>query len=236
MANIMALRTKSAGISLPMRVWDGATRLFHWSLVVLLAVCYGSVTFATGSEAALLMQIHLISGEALLALLLFRIAWGLVGSDTARFSHFLRSPLRAVGYLKGLFRREPDTQVGHNPAGGWMVMIILGLLAAQIGTGLGSNDDGATEGPLMAFISKATSDRLSELHSLIFNLLVAAIIVHVVTIGLYAVVKRQNLTAAMITGKKKLPAATRAPRMASPLLALLAFIIAAGIATAVALQ
>ncbi len=218
-----------------MRVWDGATRLFHWSLIVLITICYLSVTYATGDNANLLMQIHLISGEALLALLLFRIVWGIIGSDTARFSHFVRSPLRALGYLAKIFRREPDVQVGHNAAGGWMVVLLIALLLVQVGTGLFSNDDGDTEGPLMHFVSKANSDRMSTLHSIVFNVLIGAMAVHVVTILFYLVFKKQNLTAAMISGKKKLPAATRAPRMASPLLALLVFVVAAGIATAVAL-
>jgi cytochrome b len=232
---IMALRSKSTGISLPMRVWDGATRLFHWSLVLLVAVSYLSVTFATGPQANLLMQIHLISGEAILALLIFRLTWGVIGSDTARFSHFVRNPLRALRYLTHMFRREPDLEAGHNPAGGWMVLLVLALLLAQVGTGLFSNDDGATEGPLMHLVSKANSDLLSTLHSLIFDGLVAAMAVHVTAILIYLVFKKQNLTKAMITGKKKLPAATRAPRMANPLLAILVFVVAAAIATGVAL-
>ena len=231
----MALRSKSSGMSLPMRVWDGATRLFHWSLVVLIAVSYLSVTFATGTRADLLMRIHLASGEAILALLLFRLAWGVIGSQTARFSQFLGNPLHAFGHLAKMFRREPDLQVGHNPAGGWMVVLLLLLLSVQVGTGLFANDDGATEGPLMHLVGKAGSDTLSEIHSVSFNLLMVAMAVHVITIVLYAVFKGQNLTRPMITGKKKLPAATRAPRMASPLLAGLVFVIAAGIAAAVAL-
>jgi len=231
----MALRSKSSGMSLPLRVWDGATRLFHWSVVVLFAVAYLSVTFATGAGADLLMRIHAASGEAMLALLLFRLVWGVVGSQTARFGHFVRNPILALGHLAKMFRREPDLQVGHNAAGGWMVVLLLMLLSVQVGTGLFANDDGATEGPLMHLVSKATSDTLSEIHSISFNLLMAAVAVHVVTIVIYAVFKGQNLTRAMITGKKKLPAATRAPRMASPLLAGLVFVVAAGIAVAVAL-
>ncbi len=231
----MALRAKSAGMSLPMRVWDGATRLFHWSLVVLIAISYLSITFADGDQAALLMTIHVLAGEALLAVLLFRLIWGVIGSDTARFSRFVRSPIRALAYLGRMFRREPDVQVGHNAAGGWMVLVMLALVGAQVVTGLFANDDGDTEGPLMHFVSKASSDQLSHFHGVIFNLLVAAMAVHVVTVLIYLVVKKQNLITAMISGKKRLPAATRAPRMAHPLLAVLTFIVAAGIATGIAL-
>jgi cytochrome b len=216
---------KPPALRLPMRVWDLPTRLFHWVIVLLVAVSYVSVTFA-GSNYGL-MRVHLISGYSILALLLFRLAWGFIGSDTARFTTFLGSPLAGFRYLARFGARGPDDQIGHNAAGGWMVLIMLGLLAAQVGTGLFSNDDGATEGPLARFVAKATSDRLSGLHGTLFNVLLAAIILHVVAILAYAVVRRHDLIRPMITGKKRLPATARAPRMVSPLLALIVLGLAA---------
>jgi cytochrome b len=172
--------------------------------------------------------LHLWLGYAILALLLFRVVWGFVGSDTARFRRFVASPRAALRYLPTLRRREPDTQVGHNAAGGWMVLIMLLLLAVQVGTGLfASNDAGTKAGPLAKYLSRHDSDLLSAAHSVTFDLLVAAIVLHVAVIGVYALVKRQDLVRPMITGKKRLPAATRAPRMASPLLALLILALAA---------
>ena len=64
-------------------------------------------------------------------MLLFRLIWGFIGSDTARFSHFLKSPLAALRHLLHLARREPDTEAGHNAAGGWMVIVLLALLACR---------------------------------------------------------------------------------------------------------
>ncbi|MCW3476501.1 cytochrome b/b6 domain-containing protein [Limobrevibacterium gyesilva] len=202
-----------------MRVWDAPTRLFHWLLVILVVLSYVSTRLSW-------MDLHLLSGYAILTLLIFRIAWGFLGSDTARFSHFLRSPLAALRQLGRMHRREPDTQVGHSAAGGWMVVILLALLSVQAGTGLFANDDGATEGPLMKFVSKADSDWLSKIHGINFNILLAAIGLHLAAIAVYAVVKRHSLVKPMITGKKRLPAATPAPRMAHPLKALVILLIA----------
>ncbi len=229
----MALRAKMTGILLPMRIWDVPTRLFHWLIVLLIAVSYVSISLADGPSAGVWMRIHMLSGETMLGLLLFRLAWGFIGSDTARFAHFLHSPAAAFRHLRSFFRREPDTQVGHNEAGGWMVIGLLLLLAFQVVTGLGANDDGSTEGPLVRYISKDTSDLLSKLHGISFNILIAAVILHVVAVAAYAIFKRQNLVRAMITGKKRLPAATPAPRMASPFKAVVVLIAAAAIVVAV---
>ena len=114
---------------LPVRVWDAPTRLFHWAIVVLL--CISWLTESRGW-----MELHFLAGYSVLALLLFRVVWGFVGSDTARFTHFLSSPLAALQHLAQLHRREPDTEIGHNAAGGWMVLLMLVLLAVQVGTGL----------------------------------------------------------------------------------------------------
>ena len=208
----MALRSPKPGLVLPMRVWDAPTRLFHWALVLLIAVSYAAISFDW-------IALHLISGYCVIGLLLFRLIWGVVGSDTARFSRFLRSPLAGLRYLAHFGGRAPDTEIGHNAAGGWMVVVMLALIAVQAGTGLCANDDGATEGPLAKYVGKAASDRLSGLHSLSFYVLLGAVVLHIVAILVYAVVKRQNLVRPMITGKKRLPAATPAPRMASPALA-----------------
>jgi cytochrome b len=210
-----------------MRVWDLPTRLFHWIVVLLVALSYASIKIAGVSYGW--MTVHLISGFSMLTLLLFRLVWGVIGSDTARFGRFLVSPLAGLRHLARFGGRTPDDQVGHNEAGGWMVVVMLLLLAAQVGTGLFSNDDGATEGPLAKYVSKSVSDRLSGVHGLLFNILLAAIALHVVAIVAYAVVKRHDLVRPMVTGKKRLPATTRAPRMASPWLALAVLIVIAGL-------
>ena len=111
------------------RVWDGWVRLVHWSIVLLIGLSWWSIE--TGR-----MRIHYLSGYAVLTLVLFRIGWGFVGSDTARFGRFLRSPVVALRHLLHFRRPEPDREIGHNAAGGWMVLVLLALLLAQPLTGL----------------------------------------------------------------------------------------------------
>lgn len=231
---LMARPASSSGIRLPIKVWDLPTRLFHWVLVASFVVSYVSVTLADGPQIRLYMTIHFVSGEIVLGLLVFRLIWGILGSETARFASFLRSPAEALRHLAHLRVKEPDDQIGHNAAGGWMVVILLLLLCVQVGSGLFSNDDGTTEGPLAHFVSKDRSDLLSTIHSFTFNLLIAAVALHLAAIAAYAVLKGHRLAPPMITGKKRLPAAIRAPRMAHPLLAWLAAAAAAAAAVIVA--
>jgi cytochrome b len=206
---------------LPVQVWDAPTRLFHWAIVILL--CTAWLT-----EWLNWMELHMLNGYTVCALLLFRVAWGIVGSETSRFSRFLKSPLAALHHLSRLHRREPDTEIGHNAAGGWMVLLMLMLLAVQVGTGLCANDDVLTEGPLFKYVGKDWSDWLSHIHSINFRLIQIAVVLHIAAIAAYAVMKRHDLLRPMITGRKLLADRLTAPAMASPLLALVLFAIAAG--------
>jgi cytochrome b len=204
---------------LPMRIWDLPTRLFHWILVVLVFTSWLSAWRDW-------MRLHVLCGLTILTLLLFRVLWGLIGSDTARFSHFLKSPVAAIQHLMHLARREPDTETGHNAAGGWMVIGLLGLLLVQVGTGLCANDDVLTEGPLARIVGKGWSDSITHVHDLNFVLIEIAVALHVLAIVTYRVLKGHNLLLPMITGKKRLPGATRAPRMMHPIVALVVYVLA----------
>jgi cytochrome b len=195
-----------------MRVWDAPTRLFHWAIVLLVAFSYVSIQKDW-------IQLHFLSGYTILTLLLFRIVWGFIGSETSRFAHFLRNPIQGLRYLAQFGKREPDTEIGHNAAGGWMVLAMLAALLAQVATGLFSNDDVMNDGPLAHHISKALSDQVTTLHGTIFNVILALIALHVLAIVAYAVVKRHDLVRAMITGRKRLPATMQQPRFVNPLLA-----------------
>ncbi len=205
----------------PIRVWDLPIRLFHWAIVLL-------ILFAWGSQELNYMEWHVWIGYTILTLLIFRVIWGIVGSDTARFTRFLRSPAAALTHLRHLRRPEADTEIGHNAAGGWMVLVMLALIGIQAGTGLFANDDANTEGPLMHLVSKDQSDYLSHIHSLNFTLIEIAIALHILAIGAYLLLKRQNLVRPMLTGVKELPSDAIAPRLRSPLLALAVLVVAAG--------
>jgi cytochrome b len=180
------------------RVWDLPVRVFHWSVV-------GLVTLSWVSAENGYMRLHLWSGLSLLTLMLFRIAWGFAGSTTARFSDFVRGPGRALAYLAAMRRGEPQVHAGHNPAGGWMVMVLLAVLLLQAGTGLFANDGVHFNGPLAARISSGLSDRLTSLHATFFNVILLLVWMHIVAVLFYRYVRGENLIAAMIGGRKPRP-------------------------------
>lgn len=178
------------------RVWDLPVRLFHWSLVALLVTAV--VTGKTGGNA---MEIHLWAGYGTVVLVVFRFLWGWVGTPYARFSHFVRGIPSALAYGRELFRGKPVARPGHNPLGGWMVVILLAVLALQAGTGLFANDDIVTEGPLFDMVGKDMSDTLTALHKLNLKILLALAGIHVLAVILYRVVKGIDLVRPMITGR-----------------------------------
>jgi len=178
-------------------VWDLPLRLFHWLLVLLVVVSWISVEI--GGNA---MQIHMLSGYTILALVLFRILWGFLGSTHARFASFVRGPATAIAYLRALRRNQAGQHLGHNPAGAWSVIIMLIVLLVQAGTGLFSNDDIATEGPLAKLVSKALSDRITGIHHLNVKLLYALIALHLSAVAYYLLYKHENLIKPMLTGFK----------------------------------
>ena len=210
----------------PVLVWDVPVRLFHWLVVVLVPAAYVTLELNW-------IDWHVWIGEALLALVIFRLLWGCFGSETARFRRFVASPAAAVRHLRGLFRREPDLQVGHNAAGGWMVLLLLALLLAETLSGLYVNNDIANEGPLSQLVPAWLANAISALHGLVWDVLLAAVALHVLAIALYAVAKRHNLLRPMLTGYKLLPWSIDAPLQAPVLRALLA--LGVGVAVAILL-
>lgn len=179
-------------------VWDLPLRMFHWMLALLVTVSI--VSAHIGGNA---MQIHLRSGYTILTLVLFRILWGFFGGTHARFASFVRGPATAIAYLKSLRRQNAGRHLGHNPAGGWSVISMLAVLLIQAGTGLFSNDDIATEGPLAKLVSKAWSDRITGIHEINVVVLYVLIGLHLVAIAFYFFRKRDNLVMPMFTGFKE---------------------------------
>lgn len=177
------------------RVWDLATRLFHWSLVILIVAAWFTIENR-------LIEAHEIIGHLLLALIVFRVIWGLVGSSTSRFQEFLVHPIKAVAYLRNSLKLQAPHSTGHNPAGGWMVVVMLGVIGFQIVSGLYANDDLGFSGALSDLVSKSASDKLTQLHAINFDILIAIIWLHVVAVFFYVIVKKDNLLKAKITGLK----------------------------------
>ena len=176
-------------------VWDLPTRLFHWTLVGLIALSWWS---AEEGE----LELHMYSGYAILTLLLFRLLWGIVGGSTARFRNFLRGPAAVIAYLR-------DTKgwraVGHTPIGALSVTALLGLIALQVATGLfNSDDDGLEEGPLAPLVSYDLAEVAHDVHEVVFNVLLGFIGLHIAAVLFYRLFLRKKLTGAMITGKAAL--------------------------------
>ncbi len=189
------------------KLWDLPVRLIHWSFVVLLPLLWWT---AENGE----MDLHMTLGLVMLGLVVFRVLWGLVGSSTARFASFVRGPITVISYLRGLSKSESETSAGHNPAGGWSVVLLLGLLAVDVGLGLiAQNVDGVT-GSLNYLVSYDQAEQATELHELGFNILLAVIVLHIAAILFYTFVKKDRLVPPMITGSKDLPTAVTTPVMA----------------------
>jgi cytochrome b len=185
-------------------VWDVPTRLVHWLMVLAVASSWW-----TGKQGHL--EWHRWSGYTLLALVVFRIYWGLFGSSTARFSQFVRGPRAIAGYLRGAWPVAP----GHNPLGALSVIALIVVLFLQILLGLFAVDvDGIESGPLSLYVSFETGRAAAEWHEAVFNVLLVLIVLHILAIAWYRVVKKEELTAAMFHGRREygteLPAVQRA--------------------------
>jgi cytochrome b len=204
------------------RVWDLPTRIFHWSLAGLVAF-----SFVTGKIGDPWMSWHLRSGYGILTLLAFRIAWGFAGGRTARFSHFLRGPRIALEYAREALSGRYHPFAGHNPLGGWMVVVMLAALLVQACTGLFADDEIATQGPLAVKVSNAFVSRMSAWHSFNEWLVVGLATVHVAAIALYRWKLRARLAGPMVHGWVPVPPGENWPQPAMGhtglALALLAF-------------
>jgi cytochrome b len=195
-------------------VWDFPTRLFHWLTAALIAVAY--ITYLLGW-----MNWHAVAGDAALTLIVFRVLWGFFGSQTARFSRFVAAPRAALAQLEHMFRREPDRQLGHNAAGGWMVLLLLALVLGEALSGIYVQNDVANQGPLTEITPARIANGITASHRLFWDALLGAILLHVLAIIVYAAAKGQDLLRPMITGWKMLPAGVVQPPVAGPLRAAL---------------
>lgn len=171
------------------RIWDLPIRLFHWALVLLVPALWATHHYEQ-------MDLHILLGEITLGLLLWRLLWGLFGSSTARFASFVRGPGAVLRYLRG-----GGKGLGHNPLGGWSVLLMLLALTVQTGLGLfASDEDGIFFGPL-ASTDLETAHTIAERHETFFWILVAIIALHVLAILWYRFARRDDLVTPMLTGR-----------------------------------
>lgn len=189
-------------------VWDLPVRLFHWLLVPCIAA--GWLTGETG-----LLALHEAIGVATIVLIVFRVIWGFVGGEHARFASFLRRPAAVRAYLIRLLRFDVPKDLGHNPLGGWSVLAMLLVILVQVALGLFGVEGSDYQGPLSGLVSVGTSSFLTDLHEALFNVILILVIVHVGAIVLYLVVFRKNLVTPMIGGSSMVDPTT-APGRARP--------------------
>ncbi|MHB0972846.1 MAG: cytochrome b/b6 domain-containing protein [Thiobacillus sp.] len=199
-----------ASAPVKVRVWDVPVRLFHWLLLGLIGFSWWS-----GEQGNEWMEYHGWSGYAILTLILFRIAWGLVGSDPARFAHFVRSPSASYAYFRSVLQRRPKAYLGHNPLGGWMILSLLAVLLVQAVTGLFGNDDDDFEGPLSHWLRHGTSSLVTTVHAYNFDLLLGLAGLHVAAVLTHQLLRRDDMIKAMFTGVKTSETGATAGRMVS---------------------
>lgn len=189
------------------RIWDFPVRLVHVLLIGLVGLSwYTGETmhvFSFGPQTGpSQFDLHRWSGYTLLTLVLFRVAWGLLGSTTARFSHFLKGPRSVLAYVRSLMRGGSADMIGHNPIGGWSVILMLALLLSQAVIGLmASEDTYGLEGPLDHLVGKENSLWLGGIHHLLFEGILVITGIHILAVFGYLVFKRDNLITPMLTGR-----------------------------------
>jgi cytochrome b len=200
-------------------LWDAPVRLFHWALAALVVF-----SFTTGKVGGGWLEWHMRSGYAILALLAFRLAWGVVGSETARFASFLRGPRVTLAHARALMsRKDHPVAFGHTPTGGWMIVVMLAILAVQAASGLFVDDDIATQGPLAVKVSNAFVAKMSALHSYNQWAVAVAVALHVAAIAFYQGYLGANLIGPMVHGRAQGHAPRAAPKLAPAWLAALLF-------------
>jgi cytochrome b len=169
-----------------LRVWDLVVRLFHWSLVISFATAW--ITSSSRDDT------HQWLGLAAATLIAVRLLWGLVGTRYARFTQFIRRPGNVCAYLVAICRGQEARYIGHNPAGG---MMVVALLVGVASTGL--------TGWLMTTDAWFGDETMQTIHSLCANGMLLLITLHVGGVILASVRHKENLVKAMVTGNKRLP-------------------------------
>jgi cytochrome b len=178
------------------RVWDPFVRIFHWSLVLSFTVAWLS-----GEEVETL---HAWAGYAVIGLVLLRLVWGLIGTRYARFSDFVYPPAQVKAFVGDTLQLRARRYLGHNPAGGAMIILMLLCLVLVSVTGLAVYGIEAGAGPLamLAGSPGALEEVFEETHEFLANLMVLLVFIHVAGVMVESLVHRDNLVKAMFTGRK----------------------------------
>lgn len=185
------------------RAWDLPTRVFHWTLVVLIATSWATFQYSEVIGDHRLVW-HKRSGYAVLTLIVWRMLWGFAGSSTSRFANFVRGPRAIFAYARGLAKGTGGRFLGHNPLGALMVLALLALVSGQALMGLFTVEhNDLTAGPLYRLVDEDTQKQISRWHRRsVYWFLLPAIAMHVAANLLHGIVKKDPLITAMFTGRK----------------------------------
>lgn len=190
-------RRQPARVGDSVRIWDLPTRLFHWLLVVAFAA-----QWLTQDDARLL-DFHVFAGYAIGVLLLFRIAWGFVGTRHARFASFAYGPRRGLQHLQALLAGRHERHLGHNPAGSWSIFGLLALALATVVTGVANLGGAKQLGPLAGWIGYARGDLFGLAHKYLAWSMLVLVALHVAGVVLTSRAERENLALSMVLGTKR---------------------------------
>lgn len=196
-ASAAPVATPRSGQFLKLRVWDVPTRLFHW----LVAGCVAGAWLTAETER--FRQIHVTLGYSVILLVVFRLLWGFIGTEHARFSDFVVGPRRIMAHVSSLLSHQATHSVGHNPLGAIAIVLMLALLLGSALSGWANH-------------LELGGHWLEELHEGLATGLLGVIGIHVAGVVIESLIERQNLAGAMITGRKRVPADARPvpPRIA----------------------
>lgn len=224
-----AIDTEQASAGVP--VWDLGTRIFHWALLVTF-VDAGAIEWLLPER---FLDIHLIFGYAVAALLIFRLVWGWFGSEYSRFSHLKATPREAVRYVLDFLQRRAKPYLGHNPGGALMIVVLLITLFGVIATGMLIQAGEEKQGPFAGFVSYEVGSAARGIHALLVNLTLGLIGLHVLAVILHRTLAREALVTAMFTGRKTWSSfgSIPEPRKARPVSALLTLAAMAVISVAI---
>ncbi|WP_255470986.1 cytochrome b/b6 domain-containing protein [Paracoccus sp. M683] len=180
------------------RIWDPLLRGFHWLLAGLVVANWLLGKFGPND-----MSLHFVLGYAILALLVFRVIWGFIGPEPARFSSFIRGPGAIRDYLRHMFSRQPSNWPGHNPLGALAVIAMLLALFWQVGTGLISDpEDFINVGPLAGAVGSDIATKAPGWHEAGSNVILLLVLLHIGVILFYRIWKNEDLIRPMLNGWK----------------------------------
>ncbi len=180
------------------RVWDPLVRFFHWSLATAFLVAY-----ACGED---ILSVHTWAGYWILTLLTVRFCWGFIGSRHARFSDFTYRPSVIIGFLKDTVQLRAKRYIGHNPAGGAMVILLMISLSATALSGLLLFGAAEQAGPLAYWFTDSSSfgdKALEEIHEFFGNFTLLLVLIHIAGVVVESLIHRENLVSAMLSGFKR---------------------------------